>query len=180
MSEKDEDEQNSKLFMTETSQLEGARRPKSSKINSATTADLRTVDDPDEDDNDEDDDDLADDQADDDDMDDDGDYDDYMDEYPENPFYEYQLPEQPGHSQVIYRDPSASSYGEREQIEEEVRPISAVAPKIFHQQDDGTAHIEISSTPAFQCLEEVFKLFLNRPHPILTYFMCLSFFKMVN
>jgi hypothetical protein len=36
--------------------------------------------------------------------------------------------------------------------EENIRPISALAPKIF-QQDD--VQVEVSSTPAFQCLEEV-------------------------
>lgn len=36
--------------------------------------------------------------------------------------------------------------------EAENRAISAIAPKIYHQDDN---HVEISSTPAFQSLEEV-------------------------
>lgn len=34
----------------------------------------------------------------------------------------------------------------------DTRPISAVAPKATHQDD---SQVEVSSTPAFQCLDEV-------------------------
>lgn len=195
MSEKDDDEQKQKekLFMTETSGLEREEplrsRPKSSKINSATTNDLATADDADEDEDDDEDDDEEENEDDgqegdedndegDEDEEEEDDYDDYMDEYADNPFYEYQLP-QPG---VVTKAvdggenavalPGVSGGGGRgdgvEQteenvnglalVEEEIRPLSAVAPKIFQQPDDGNVHIEISSTPAFQCLEEVRKL----------------------
>lgn len=176
MSDKDEEDQASKnkLFMTEASGLEREepRRPKSSKINSATTNDLATADDADEDDDNEleededrDEDDMDDqegdenlDNEDDENEDDENNYEEYMDEY-ENPFYQYQLPArgQSGNKNTIVdgKTQSVDGLDEREQAEEELRPLSAVAPKVFQQQDDGTAHIEISSTPAFQCLEEV-------------------------
>ena len=40
------------------------------------------------------------------------------------------------------------------EVPEEERPLSALAPKIFDQDD---SQLEISSTPAFQCLEELFQ-----------------------
>ena len=38
------------------------------------------------------------------------------------------------------------------QYEENLRPLSALAPRVMHQDE---AQVEVSSTPAFQCLEEV-------------------------
>lgn len=159
-------------------------RPKSSKINSATTNDLATADDADEDDDDddvddeeldddeeeeelrdgedepEDDDEQEGEEEDEEDEDDDDEYDEYMEEYPDNPFYEYQLPaptiEGKAGDSKIDEDENGSAGDEQQQDEMEVRALSAVAPKIF-QQDDSGAQVEISSTPAFQCLEEVYK-----------------------
>lgn len=188
MSEKDDDEQSqkAKLFMTENSGLEQATsatardgggqalRPKSSKINSATT--MQTADDAEQDDEDgegnerdDDEDEMNEEEEEDEDEEeeDEGDYDDYdMDGYPENPFYEYQLPtvvrpedgEEAGNSLGAtggVEKAGEESVNELEQAEEEVRPLSAIAPKVFQQPDDGNVQIEISSTPAFQCLEEV-------------------------
>ena len=47
------------------------------------------------------------------------------------------------------------TYEEKENMKAQMmnnRPISAVPPKIQHQDE---AVVEVSSTPAFQCLEEV-------------------------
>ncbi len=62
-------------------------------------------------------------------------------------------------------------------VEENVGIISALPPKLS-QQDD--AQIEISSTPAFQCLEEVIQIgnvFLIFDF---SYFSLISFFKTAN
>jgi hypothetical protein len=139
-----------KLFLTETSQLEKQQsaRPKSSKINSAASNDLATADDANEEDDDEDPEEDQDEEEEEDDLDDE--YDEYADEYP-NPFYEFMMPR--SDDKLASREKNVEEgVDERAQVEEEVRPISAIAPKIF-QQDE--TQIEISSTPAFQCLEEV-------------------------
>ena len=41
---------------------------------------------------------------------------------------------------------------EEEAIKKDLRPISAIAPKVLHQDE---LQVEVSSTPAFQSLEEV-------------------------
>lgn len=145
-----------KLFLTETSQLEKQQstRPKSSKINSAASNDLATADDANEEE-DEDPEEDQDEEEEDDDLDDE--YDEYADEYP-NPFYEFMMPR--SDDKLASREKNVEEgVDERAQVEEEVRPISAIAPKIF-QQDE--TQIEISSTPAFQCLEEVQFSFLKK------------------
>lgn len=207
MSDKDEDEQKQKekLFMTETSGLEREEsllRPKSSKINSATTNDLATADDADEDEEDVDDEEAADedqeqeeelegeeegdeydgDEDDDEDDEDEDEDEEEMDDYGDNPFFEYQLPRE---VEVAGGEAGENTGGERveervesvdgiEQVEEEIRPLSAVAPKIFQQPDDGNVQIEISSTPAFQCLEEVFPILI-----MYIFLSCLFKFKII-
>ncbi|CAF0929077.1 unnamed protein product [Brachionus calyciflorus] len=67
-------------------------------------------------------------------------------DYP-NPFYQHSNQTHPDLKIEKAISPEANN-------EQEHRVISAVAPKIYHQDDN---HVEISSTPAFQCLEELFQ-----------------------
>jgi hypothetical protein len=81
---------------------------------------------------------------------DDDDYLDDVDEYV-NPFSQY-LPLQQA-------DPNVNQSNEaigikHEENEDENKPLSARAPKIYEQDE---SQVEISSTPAFQCLEELFQ-----------------------
>lgn len=66
------------------------------------------------------------------------------DEY-HNPFYPFITPLKNDSEQNETKDGT-------ETVQDNLRPISAIAPRIF-QQDE--TQVEISSTPAFQCLEEV-------------------------
>ena len=74
--------------------------------------------------------------------------DDYVDYV--NPFYPQYSHTQPTDSDKEKNQ--SSDNPDEDQSSGDVRPISAVAPKVL-QQDD--TQVEISSTPAFQCLEEV-------------------------
>lgn len=49
-------------------------------------------------------------------------------------------------------DESENESSQQENIENDFRPISAIAPKVRLQDE---IQVEVSSTPAFQCLEEV-------------------------
>lgn len=76
--------------------------------------------------------------------------DDYVDYV--NPFYPQYSHTQPTTDSDKEKNQSSDNADEEEQSSGDVRPISAVAPKVL-QQDE--TQVEISSTPAFQCLEEV-------------------------
>jgi hypothetical protein len=85
--------------------------------------------------------------------DDDDDYLDDVDEYV-NPFSQF-LPLQQPEPASGNNQSSGEEIGiKNDEPEDENRPLSARAPKIYEQDD---AHVEISSTPAFQCLEELFQ-----------------------
>lgn len=76
------------------------------------------------------------------------DYEDYQ-----NPFYQYTSNGSNSQSGEQKAQPKLNIIDENLQDSlSDNRPISAIAPKIY-QQDEG--HTEISSTPAFQHLEEV-------------------------
>lgn len=78
------------------------------------------------------------------DRDDDDEYYEYTDDYP-NPFYQYPSQLSTTHNDATSKKIDTDSASDN-------RPISAIAPKIYNQDD---SHVEISSTPAFQSLEEV-------------------------
>lgn len=89
----------------------------------------------------------------------DDEYYEYNDDYP-NPFYQKYDPNTNAIDSKAKKD--TGSLLESESNAEDLihnTPISAIAPKIF-QQDD--TQVEISSTPAFQCLEEVSEIFRQK------------------
>ena len=82
------------------------------------------------------------------------------DYYSENPYYQTITPAQSTFNDLSQTKGSKQNQSEKSNDEfstvgeggGEKRPISAVAPKVLDQDE---SHVEISSTPAFQCLEEV-------------------------
>jgi hypothetical protein len=77
------------------------------------------------------------------------------DEYP-NPFFQqYSESKYTNNEKESIKKDDENSTTTTE-YEKKIKVISAVAPKLL-QQDD--TQIEVSSTPAFQCLEEVFTFF---------------------
>ena len=140
MSESD----NKKLstFLTEASNLDGGEAGAKSKVGSAHSnftvndgEDGESLNDDDEEEDEEDDD--EDDQS-------DEEYLNDTDEYT-NPFSMH-LP--------IKQTTEQEEKELNEANKDENRPLSALAPKIYEQDE---LHVEISSTPAFQCLEELFQ-----------------------
>ncbi len=79
----------------------------------------------------------------------------------ENPFVQKYGSEVPAKSAQEEEEESSlnDTYEDNELLKSQVqtnRPISAIPPKIMRQDE---AIVEVSSTPAFQCLEEVKCLF---------------------
>lgn len=77
----------------------------------------------------------------------DEDEDDLDDEEYQNPFYQ-----QSNQFSQSFKIEKAISPETNLDPDAEKRALSAIAPKIYHQDEN---HVEISSTPAFQSLEEV-------------------------
>jgi hypothetical protein len=153
MSDKEEDDKLRSAFMTETSNIDASGGSKQPPVHSARSGDDNedaegedyNPNDQEEEENDDEHDEDGDD-----------DYNEY-EEYGEddnNPFYQYasNIDNQNQNAQKKAANDDDDDGEDENEVQDEIRPLSAVAPKIFHQDE---AQVEISSTPAFQCLEEV-------------------------